>query len=56
MTMIIVTHEISFARKIAHRVIFMDHGLIVEQGPTAEVLKSPRTPRLQQFLKNVEDR
>jgi polar amino acid transport system ATP-binding protein len=49
-TMIIVTHEIGFARDVADRVIFMDGGHIVEQGPPAQVLDTPSSPRLQQFL------
>lgn len=49
-TMIVVTHEIGFARDVADRVIFMDGGHIVEQGPPAQVLEAPSSPRLQQFL------
>ncbi|CAE6931390.1 Vitamin B12 import ATP-binding protein BtuD [Paraburkholderia domus] len=49
-TMIVVTHESGFARDVADRVIFMDGGRIVEQGPTAQVLDTPSSPRLQQFL------
>jgi polar amino acid transport system ATP-binding protein len=49
-TMIVVTHEIGFARDVADRVIFMDCGRIVEQGPPAQVLETPSSPRLQQFL------
>ncbi|CAE6940304.1 L-cystine import ATP-binding protein TcyC [Paraburkholderia domus] len=49
-TMIVVTHEIGFARDVADRVIFMDGGCIVEQGPPAQVLDTPSSPRLQQFL------
>jgi polar amino acid transport system ATP-binding protein len=49
-TMIVVTHEIGFARDVADRVIFMDSGRIVEQGPPAQVLDAPSSPRLQQFL------
>ncbi len=49
-TMIVVTHEIGFARDVADRVIFMDGGRIVEQGPPAQVLNTPSSPRLQQFL------
>jgi polar amino acid transport system ATP-binding protein len=49
-TMIVVTHEIGFARDVADRVIFMDGGHIVEQGPPAQVLDTPSSPRLQQFL------
>jgi polar amino acid transport system ATP-binding protein len=49
-TMIVVTHEIAFARDVADRVIFMDGGRIVEQGPPAQVLDAPSSTRLQQFL------
>ena len=50
MTMIVVTHEIGFAREVADRVVFMDHGAIVEEGPPAQVLDAPREPRTKQFL------
>jgi len=50
MTMIVVTHEIGFAREVADRVIFMDGGVIVEEGPPAEVLENPREERTKQFL------
>ena len=49
-TMIIVTHEMAFARDVADRVIFMDEGLIVEQGPAREVIEAPREERTRQFL------
>ncbi len=50
MTMIVVTHEIGFAREVGTRVVFMDEGVIVEQGPPAEVLDSPKEERTRQFL------
>ena len=50
MTMIVVTHEIGFARDVAHRVVFMDQGVVVEEGPPAEVLSNPREERTKQFL------
>lgn len=50
LTMIVVTHEIGFAREAAHRVVFMDAGQVVEQGPPDEVLSSPRQPRTRAFL------
>jgi polar amino acid transport system ATP-binding protein len=50
MTMIVVTHELGFARDVAHRVVFMDDGVIIEQGPPAQVLESPREARTQRFL------
>lgn len=52
-TMIVVTHEIGFAREVCNRVVFMDGGVIVEQGPPAEVLENPRQPRTQAFLSKV---
>jgi polar amino acid transport system ATP-binding protein len=55
MTMIVVTHEMSFAREVADRVIFMDGGVIVEEGPAAEVIGSPATDRARTFLSRVLD-
>jgi len=52
-TMLIVTHEMQFAREIADRVLFMDGGRIVEQGPPAAIFETPRDPRLQAFLRRV---
>ena len=52
MTMVIVTHEIDFARKIADRVIFMDGGVVVEQGSAAEVIDNPKNERTKEFLKH----
>ena len=49
-TMIIVTHEMAFARDVADRVIFMDEGVIVEQGPSHEVIENPQQERTKQFL------
>ncbi|WP_276571589.1 amino acid ABC transporter permease/ATP-binding protein [Bradyrhizobium sp. dw_78] len=54
MTMIVVTHEVRFAREVADRVVFMDDGLIVEQGPPEEVLDHPKQERTQRFLRMVE--
>ena len=54
MTMLVVTHEMSFARRVADHVVFMDQGVICEQGPPEQVLGSPSTPRLQQFLSQVQ--
>lgn len=56
MTMVIVTHEMGFAAKVASRVIFMDAGLIVEQGDPQEVFSNPRSRRLRQFLASWQDR
>lgn len=53
MTMMLVTHEIGFARKVADRVVFMHHGKIWEQGPAAATLGQPRTPELETFLSAV---
>jgi len=53
MTMVVVTHEIGFAREVANRVIFMDDGLIVEQGSAEEVLLNPRQERTKSFLSTV---
>ena len=50
MTMIIVTHEMAFARDVANRVIFMDGGVIVEQGPARDVIENPQAERTKQFL------
>jgi ABC-type polar amino acid transport system, ATPase component len=56
MTMIIVTHEMNFARQVANRVLFMDRGVIVEEDTPDRLLGSPREPRTRAFLKNVLDR
>jgi polar amino acid transport system ATP-binding protein len=53
MTMLLVTHEIGFARRVATRLIFMHQGQIWEQGPAGEVLASPRTPELASFIEAV---
>ena len=54
MTMVIVTHEISFARNVADRVVFMADGVIVEQGTPQEVIDHPQNPRTAAFLKGFE--
>jgi polar amino acid transport system ATP-binding protein len=56
MTMIVVTHEIGFARDVGNRIVFMDEGKIVEQGTPAQVLDSPREDRTKRFLGLVLDR
>ena len=56
MTMLIVTHEMSFARDVASRVLFMDGGVIVEDAPPAQLFSRPRQPRTQEFLKRVLER
>ncbi len=53
MTMMVVTHEMGFARKVAHRVIFMDHGLIVEDATKDDFFGKPRSERAQQFLAKI---
>jgi polar amino acid transport system ATP-binding protein len=53
MTMLIATHEMSFARDIANRVCFLDEGVIFEEGPPAQIFSSPRNPRTQQFLQRI---
>ena len=53
MTMVVVTHEMGFAREVGHRVIFMDGGYIVEEGTPAEVFGNPQNPRTQDFLNKV---
>ncbi len=53
MTMLIATHEMSFARDIADRICFLDEGVILEQGPPAEILSAPKETRTQQFLQRI---
>ena len=53
MTMVTVTHEMGFAREVASRVIFIDHGQILEQGTPEEIFEHPQHPRLQDFLSKV---
>src|SRR5208337_1450169 len=53
MTMMVVTHEMGFARKVAHRVVFMDRGQIVEDAPTADFFGKPRSERAQLFLSKI---
>jgi ABC-type polar amino acid transport system ATPase subunit len=50
MPMLVVTHEMGFAREVASRVVFMDEGVVVEQGAPAQVLENPREERTQRFL------
>jgi polar amino acid transport system permease protein len=54
MTMLVVTHEVRFAQDVADRIVFMDEGLVVEQGTPAEVLRNPKQERTQRFLRMVE--
>jgi len=53
MTMVVVTHEMGFARRVADRVVFMDGGVIVEQGAPADLFDNPRSERLRRFLSQV---
>jgi polar amino acid transport system ATP-binding protein len=53
MTMVIATHEMGFAREIASRVCFLDDGIILEQGPPAQIFASPTEPRTRQFLDRI---
>ncbi len=53
MTMVVVTHEMGFAREVADRVIFMDQGIIQEQGTPEEIFGAPKNPRTQDFLRKV---
>ena len=53
MTMVVVTHEMGFAREVGNRVLFMADGKLVEQGTPAEIFGDPKSPRLQDFLKKV---
>ena len=50
MTMIIVTHEMAFARDVADNIIFINKGVIAEQGPAKEIIDNPQTERLKAFL------
>ncbi len=53
MTMVVVTHEMGFAREVGDRVLFMDEGIIMEEGTPAELFGNPQSPRAQDFLKKV---
>jgi glutamate/aspartate transport system ATP-binding protein len=53
MTMMVVTHEMGFARKVANRVVFMDGGEIVEDAPTNDFFEAPRSERAQVFLSKI---
>ncbi len=53
MTMVVVTHEMGFAREVASRVLFMDNGRIVEEAPPEEFFRNPKNPRLREFLSKV---
>jgi polar amino acid transport system ATP-binding protein len=53
MTMVVVTHEMTFARRVADWVVVFDHGLIVEQGPPAQIFDTPTTERTRNFLSHL---
>ena len=53
MTMAVVTHEMGFAREVATRVLFMDEGLVIEEGTPQEIFDNPQNPRTQSFLSKV---
>src|SRR5690606_4546851 len=53
MTMVVVTHEIAFARDVADVIVFMDGGMVVEAGPPEQILNAPKSVRLREFLSNV---
>ena len=56
MTMMLVTHEMGFARQAAHRIVFMHEGKVCEQGTPAQILDSPATPPLQQFVQSIRNK
>ena len=51
--MVVVTHEMGFAREVGHRVLFMDDGIILEQGTPEEIFNNPKEVRTRQFLEKV---
>ncbi len=53
MTMAIVTHEMGFAREVADQVLFLDHGILMEDAPPAEFFSAPRSDRAREFLEKV---
>ncbi|HEX2142095.1 MAG TPA: hypothetical protein VHK28_07485, partial [Candidatus Limnocylindria bacterium] len=53
MTMLVVTHEMGFARAVANRMVFFDHGQIVEQGPPTQIFEAPEQDRTKQFLSQI---
>lgn len=55
MTMLCVTHEIGFAREVSSRIVFMEGGVIVEQGPPAQMLENPKIPRTKKFLGKISE-
>ncbi|MCU1534723.1 MAG: peptide transporter ATP-binding protein, partial [Glaciihabitans sp.] len=55
-TIVMATHEMAFARDVAHRVVFLDGGVIAESGPPSEMFGSPREERTREFLARFSDR
>jgi polar amino acid transport system ATP-binding protein len=55
-TMLVATHEMNFAREVAGRVLFLDNGTILEEGPPAQLFEAPREPRTREFLARVLNR
>lgn len=55
MTMIVVTHEMGFARSVADEIVFMEHGVVVEQGPPEQMFRSPQVPRTGEFLRKISE-
>jgi ABC-type histidine transport system ATPase subunit len=53
MTMLVVSHEMGFAREVAHRIVFMEAGFIVEAGPPQQLFEAPRSERARQFLSMI---
>jgi len=53
MTMVVVTHEMGFARRVAHRIVFMDQGRIVEANAPEQFFAAPQSPRARQFLSKI---
>jgi ABC-type polar amino acid transport system ATPase subunit len=53
MTMLVVTHEMEFARQVAHRVVVLDAGTVLEQGPPSVIFSQPSQPRTREFLRKV---
>ncbi len=56
MTMVVVTHEMEFAREVADRLVFMADGTIIEVGPPEQLFNTPKSPRTRQFLQSIADR
>jgi len=55
MTMLVVTHEMGFAREVSDRIIFMEHGIIVEEGPPKDIFYNPKTQRTKDFLWKITE-